>query len=294
MAQRRCTGGNTSKRDALTGHGRGVDREQHITVVSTVPSIATLWPLGTFDLLRLVILGGEACSETLAESIAGRTEVWNTYGPTEATVVTTAARLRGGRPTIGTPLAGWKVAVVDVDGNRVPEGHDGELVIGGVGFGRYLDPAMDMERFAPVAALGCERAYHTGDRVRLGPDGLDFIGRVDDQVKINGRRVDSVRSMPPWPQCRASWQLRRQSERPSPATASSSAISSATSIWMQRGRHWPSGCPAGSSPSSPSLMRFRGGPRARSIVRPFRGRWPSKRGDSTSSVSWHLANESGS
>ena len=165
-------------------------RQQHITVVSTVPTLASLWPDEVFDLLRLVILGGEACSETLAERIAQHSEVWNTYGPTEATVVTTATRLRGGRPTIGSPLAGWKVAVVDTNGHPVASGEDGELVIGGIGLARYLDPVIDAAKFAPLPALGWERAYRTGDRVRLGPDGLDFVGRVDDQVKINGRRVE--------------------------------------------------------------------------------------------------------
>src|ERR1019366_7687842 len=53
-----------------------------------------------------------------------------------------------------------------------------------------LDPVIDAERFTALPELGWDRAYHTGDRVRLGPDGLDFIGRVDDQVKINGRRVE--------------------------------------------------------------------------------------------------------
>lgn len=164
--------------------------ERRITVVSTVPTLAALWPADLFEHLHLLILGGEACSESLAEHIAGRTEVWNTYGPTEATVVTTACRLGGGRPTIGNPLAGWKVAVVDGEGQVVPEGEDGELVIGGVGLARYLDPAIDATKFKPLPALEWDRAYHTGDRVRLNPGGLDFVGRVDDQVKINGRRVE--------------------------------------------------------------------------------------------------------
>lgn len=165
-------------------------QDHQITVVSTVPTLAALWPEVIFDRLHLVVLGGEACSETLAAQIAERTEVWNTYGPTEATVVTTAARLRGGRTTIGTPLKGWQVAVVDGDGAEVPAGEEGELVIGGIGLARYLDPALDAVKFAPIASLGWDRAYHTGDRVRLQPDGFDFIGRVDDQVKINGRRVE--------------------------------------------------------------------------------------------------------
>ena len=164
---------------------------RHITVVSTVPSLASLWPNEVFDRLHLLILGGEACSEALAARIAGRTEVWNTYGPTEATVVTTATRLLpGDHPFIGSPLSGWMVAVVNSDGEAVPDGTAGELVIGGVGLARYLDPRIDAVKFAPLPSLGWSRAYRTGDRVRVVPGGLDFIGRVDDQVKINGRRVE--------------------------------------------------------------------------------------------------------
>ena len=165
-------------------------RDRAVTVVSTVPTIAALWPNEIFDQLRLVILGGEACSESLADRLVSRTEAWNTYGPTEATVVSTAGRLRGGRPTIGEPLAGWKIAVIDDSGQPVVDGSDGELVIGGVGLARYLDKAIDEIKYAALPALGWERAYRTGDRVRVGPDGLDFIGRIDDQVKINGRRVE--------------------------------------------------------------------------------------------------------
>ena len=70
-----------------------------ITVVSTVPTLAALWPAEALEAVRLLIFGGEACPPELAERLAvdGR-EVWNTYGPTEATVVACAARLDGARP----------------------------------------------------------------------------------------------------------------------------------------------------------------------------------------------------
>jgi len=114
-----------------------------ITVVSTVPTLAALWPAEALENVRLLIFGGEACPPELAERLAvdGR-EVWNTYGPTEATVVATAAQLTGTGPVrIGLPLDGWELAVVDAAGEVVPQGESGELVIGGVGLARYLDPA---------------------------------------------------------------------------------------------------------------------------------------------------------
>ena len=139
-----------------------------------------------------MIFGGEACPPELAERMAveGR-EVWNTYGPTEATVVACAAPLTGEGPVrIGLPLAGWELAVVDAAGEPVGMGGTGELVIGGVGLARYLDPAKDAEKFAPLPALGWPRAYRSGDVVRAEPAGLLFLGRADEQVKLGGRRIE--------------------------------------------------------------------------------------------------------
>ncbi|OII37458.1 amino acid adenylation protein [Curtobacterium sp. MMLR14_014] len=163
-----------------------------ITVVSTVPTLAALWPDDALEQVRLVIFGGEACPPELAARIASRDrEVWNTYGPTEATVVACGSLLDGSQPIrIGLPLDGWDLAVVDGAGQRVEPGGVGELVIGGVGLGRYLDPAKDAEKYAPFPELGWERAYRSGDLVRYEPEGLVFQGRADDQVKLGGRRIE--------------------------------------------------------------------------------------------------------
>jgi non-ribosomal peptide synthetase-like protein len=163
-----------------------------VTVVSTVPALAALWPAEALEAVRLLIFGGEACPPELAERLAvdGR-EVWNTYGPTEATVVACAARLDGAGPiSIGLPLPGWDLAVVDANGRPVSYGEVGELVIGGVGLARYLDEDKDAEKYAPMPTLDWARAYRSGDLVRLEPDGLYFCGRTDDQVKVGGRRIE--------------------------------------------------------------------------------------------------------
>jgi non-ribosomal peptide synthetase-like protein len=165
---------------------------QRITAVSTVPTLAALWPAEALDEVRLLIFGGEACPPELVERLAveGR-EVWNTYGPTEATVVACAAQLAGEGPVrIGLPLSGWELAVVDASSAVVPMGETGELVIGGVGLARYLDAAKDAEKFAPLPALGWQRAYRSGDLVRAEPEGLVFVGRGDEQVKLGGRRIE--------------------------------------------------------------------------------------------------------
>ncbi|QNG17345.1 amino acid adenylation domain-containing protein [Rhodococcus triatomae] len=163
-----------------------------VNIVSTVPTLAALWPAEALEAVRLLIFGGEACPPELVERLAtpGR-EVWNTYGPTEATVVACGALLDGTGPvTIGLPLDGWDLAVVDADGAPVSEGEVGELVIGGVGLARYLDPAKDAEKYAPMPSLGWDRAYRSGDLVRLERSGLRFQGRADDQVKLGGRRIE--------------------------------------------------------------------------------------------------------
>ncbi|WP_308466219.1 Pls/PosA family non-ribosomal peptide synthetase [Rathayibacter soli] len=168
----------------LTTHG--------ITIVSTVPTLAALWPVESLENVRLLIFGGEACPRELVDRLAveGR-EVWNTYGPTEATVVACAALLHPGEPVpIGLPLDGWDLAVLAANGQPVADGEVGELVIGGVGLARYLDPVKDAEKYAADAALGWPRAYRSGDLVRFEPTGLIFQGRADDQVKVGGRRIE--------------------------------------------------------------------------------------------------------
>ena len=168
----------------LLGHG--------ITVVSTVPTLAALWPQDAIENVRLLIFGGEACPPELVARLAsdGR-EIWNTYGPTEATVVACASLMDGTGPVrIGLPLDGWSLAVVDAEGQRVADGEAGELIIGGVGLARYLDPVKDAEKYAPMPTLSWDRAYRSGDVVRVEPEGLIFQGRADDQVKIGGRRIE--------------------------------------------------------------------------------------------------------
>jgi non-ribosomal peptide synthetase-like protein len=163
-----------------------------VTVVSTVPTLVALWPIESLADVRLLILGGEACPPEIGTRLArpGR-EVWNTYGPTEATVVACGAQLTGdGSVRIGLPLDGWDLAVVDEHGSHVQPDQVGELIIGGVGLARYLDAELDAEKYAAFPTLGWQRAYRSGDRVVYDEQGLRFAGRADDQVKLGGRRIE--------------------------------------------------------------------------------------------------------
>ena len=144
---------------------------QEVTVVSTVPTLAALWPAEALEPVRLLVFGGEACPPELAERlVTPEREVWNTYGPTEATVVACGARLDGTAPIrIGLPLDGWDLAVVGADDQPVAAGETGQLIIGGVGLARYLDPAKDAEKYAAMPTLGWDRAYRSGDLVGQRP-----------------------------------------------------------------------------------------------------------------------------
>ncbi|MHA7132926.1 non-ribosomal peptide synthetase [Oerskovia turbata] len=153
-----------------------------------------------FDGLRYAIAGGEVLNPVLAARAVGRAAtVVNGYGPTETTVLATAHVLSeadAGRPVpIGAPLPYVSVAVLRPDGSMVRPGEDGELHIAGDGLAAgYLgDPAETARRFVPLSLDGAPpaRHYRTGDQVRWGEDGLlEFRGRLDDQIKVRGHRVE--------------------------------------------------------------------------------------------------------
>lgn len=184
--------------------------EREITVLQGVPSV--LRPLAgepgwaRADRLRLVFSAGEPLDHDLAARLAaapGGPQVWNTYGPTECAIdVTgfevTAGGVAGSRSAspvpIGRPIDGVTVLVLDEHLAAVDDGVPGDLYAAGVGVARGYKgrPDLTAARFLPnpFAADG-SRMYATGDRARRRPDGvLEFLGRSDDQVKINGVRIE--------------------------------------------------------------------------------------------------------
>lgn len=163
-----------------------------IEILSTIPSIARFLIDGDLGHLKLLILGGEAVTAELSDGLQrSGLEVWNTYGPTETTVVATATPLSKGEPvTIGFPLQGVAIAVLDENERPVELGEIGELVIAGKCMGRYLDDANDKKKFRSVSSLGWNRSYFTGDFVKVTIRGLEFVGRIDEQIKIGGKRID--------------------------------------------------------------------------------------------------------
>jgi amino acid adenylation domain-containing protein len=150
----------------------------------------------------LVICGEKLMAESLTRwrEIAPATRIVNEYGPTETVVGCCAYEVQPDDPLygsvpIGRPIANTQLYVLDPDFRPVPPGTTGELYIGGAGVGRgYLNrPKLTRERFLadPFSGWSGARLYKTGDLVRYRKDGaLEFLGRVDDQVKVRGYRIE--------------------------------------------------------------------------------------------------------
>ncbi|MGF0237472.1 Pls/PosA family non-ribosomal peptide synthetase [Rhodococcus sp. IEGM1300] len=176
--------------------------EQRISVLHAVPTLLALFSEDVPS-LRLINLGGEMCPESLVErwSQPGR-QIFNTYGPTEATVSASLARLVPGRPvTIGTPLPNYGLLVIAnetaaSEPRLLPRGETGELCIIGPGLADgYLGrPDLTREKFLPnpwATGYHDARLYRTGDLARIDQKGqVQCLGRADDQVKIRGFRVE--------------------------------------------------------------------------------------------------------
>ena len=163
--------------------------------------------MGLPDSLRLVIIGGERALpervERWNESVGATHPLVNAYGPTEGTVEATvchlselsSAQLHGREVPIGRPIGNAQVYMLDPYFQPVPIGVSGELYLGGAGVARgYLDrPTWTAASFIPNP-FGDEpgaRLYRTGDFVRYQPDGqIEFVGRIDTQVKIRGLRIE--------------------------------------------------------------------------------------------------------
>ena len=167
-----------------------------ITVLSCVPTLLSMLA-DDVPSVKLLIVGGEACPQYLVRrwALPGRRMV-NTYGPTEATVVTTWSDLHPDQPvTIGRPIANYRVYLLDQQMQLVPSGEPGELHIGGPGLARgYLGrPDLTAEKFVadPFSDHPADRLYKSGDLGRFTSCGdIEFLGRLDTQIKLRGFRIE--------------------------------------------------------------------------------------------------------
>jgi thioesterase domain-containing protein/acyl carrier protein len=189
-----CTGGALIlKENALEPFRPG----ERPTLLDTVPSV--LAELCRADAIpksvRVLNVGGEPLASDLVREVYRRRPgvvLDNHYGPTEATTVATVARIPhdfAGQPSIGRPVRGAQILLLDEAGEAVAEGELGEIHIGGPGLALgYLNrPDLTAARFLDAPG---GRLYRTGDLARWAGEGLQFAGRVDQQVKIRGFRVE--------------------------------------------------------------------------------------------------------
>jgi non-ribosomal peptide synthetase component F len=160
-------------------------------------------PKPVFDTFKTIIVAGEACPKALCNehfTLLPDVELYNEYGPTEATVWATVYRITPAESEpnvpIGKPISNCQIYILDENQNRVPIGVSGELFIGGKGVAKgYLNnPELTNKYFIQNTfnpEESSDKLYRTGDVCRYRSDGtIGFIGRKDNQVKIRGYRIE--------------------------------------------------------------------------------------------------------
>jgi len=180
--------------DEIVNHG--------VTHLQMTPSLARML---TFDArafaalrsLKQIFLGGEAVPAALILRLREvfKGEIYNMYGPTETTIWSTTYRMDEVTDPvpIGKPILNTQTYLLDAELNPVAEGESAELFIGGDGVARgyWRRPDLTAARFLVIPALSRHPIYRTGDLARLLPNGnLEFLGRVDDQIKLRGHRIE--------------------------------------------------------------------------------------------------------
>jgi amino acid adenylation domain-containing protein len=182
-----------------TGQLKQLIDSHGVTVMQATP---TTWRMlvesgwaGKSDLK--ILCGGEPLPSDLARQLLPRCqELWNMYGPTETTIWSSVQRITSADEVyVGPPLANTQFYVVDEKQQLLPPGTPGELLIGGdgVALGYLKRSELTAAKFTPDGFSGVAgaRLYHTGDEVRLRQDGtLEFLGRMDHQVKLRGFRIE--------------------------------------------------------------------------------------------------------
>ena len=177
----------------------GTLNQESIDMLGGVPSLLTMLSPEYLPSLRTVIVGGESCPPDVAASWLKSKKLFNAYAPTEATIFSTLVecrleRCKGALP-LGRPVANVRMYILDDSLHPVPFGAVGEICIGGLGIARgyWHRTALTAERFVPdpFADQAGARLYRTGDLARFRPDGdMEFLGRLDDQVKLRGYRIE--------------------------------------------------------------------------------------------------------
>jgi non-ribosomal peptide synthetase-like protein len=170
-------------------------RSKRISYLSTVPTLLSTIQVD-IPSLKTIVLSGEVCPQELVDHWANDgLRLFNVYGPTETTVNTTYFECHKGRPiSIGYPIPGYQLFILDKNLKQVPRGEKGELFIAGetVSRGYFKQPELTAQSFLDLEIEGeTKHLFKTGDLVSLNDDGeYEYFGRIDRQVKIRGYRVE--------------------------------------------------------------------------------------------------------
>ena len=186
-----------ARKESLFGTGLIKFLEQNrVSWAVLPPALLASLPPAPLPHLKTLIVAGDACSMELARKWSEGRRMYNGYGPTECSVWATCAEINGTvPPPIGRPLVNTQIYILDAHLNPQPVGIPGELHIGGAGLARgYLNrPDLTSEKFIanPFSDDPNARLYKTGDLARYLPDGnIEFLGRLDHQVKVRGFRIE--------------------------------------------------------------------------------------------------------
>ena len=188
----------TSEETALPGAALAqLLHDGAVTLVTLPPSVLTVMPEEQLPSLQTIIVAGEACPAELVQRWGVGRRFFNAYGPTETTVWATVSECQpdGRQPTIGRPIINAQTYLLNTNLQPVPVGVPGELHIAGVGLARgYLNcPDLTAARFIPnpFSSEPGSRLYKTGDLARFLANGeIDYLGRIDHQVKVRGYRIE--------------------------------------------------------------------------------------------------------
>ncbi|SKB69517.1 amino acid adenylation domain-containing protein [Lysinibacillus sp. AC-3] len=173
-------------------------RNNKVTMISGFPLLLNelnKYPL--VESLHTMISGGDVLRKEYISNLIDKVKIYNTYGPSETTVCisyyeVTSEKVGNNIPT-GKPIANYKVYILDKNRQPAPIGVPGEVCISGVGVSReYLNrPDLTSERYTQNPFVENEKMYICGDLARWSPDGnIEFLGRIDNQIKIGGRRTE--------------------------------------------------------------------------------------------------------
>ncbi|QHZ56608.1 tyrocidine non-ribosomal peptide synthetase TycB [Brevibacillus sp. NSP2.1] len=172
-------------------------RHNAITILTLPPTYAVYLEPEQLPSLRILITAGSASSAALVEKWKEKVTYINAYGPTESTICATLWIADPDEPvetiTIGKPIPNTKLYIVDDQLRLKAPGQIGELCIGGLSLARgyWNRPELTAEKFVDNPFAPGEKMYRTGDLARWLPDGnVEYVGRMDHQVKIRGHRVE--------------------------------------------------------------------------------------------------------